>query len=738
MNKKYQKPAEHTLSSTITGHIEIKPRFFETYRTDIFLIIGLIFAGVFAAHSFLQAGHPVMGDVWPHLARTKMFYEMLVAGEWPMWSYKLYYGYPFMQFYGPLYFAISACVTIFFGGDCLLATKVLLFTLHAISGVAVYLFVARFSKNKYAGFIGGLAYLFTFWHLFHVLYMGRYPVALLYVLIPLAFWLEIRFLDKPGIRRAILSATALSMVLLTHPIYGLFTFLFAAVLALPHVARLFKTPGFWKIAVTFACSGFATSGFFIVPFFLEGLHFKAPPEETMNLVGVNLMALLTWSKSITPLGSWQMGSYLGLSVWGLALLGVVNIIKRKEWTKVTIIAGLCITAFLIFGFQIPWYRDNFFKMVGGFIPKRFLVFFIVFLAFLSGEGFLFILTYVKKARYAVLIAVACILADLAPTSFQKVFPNAYDVIGGRQEIYSAIEAQQGTDKICADLDKLGNEDYPYGRVIRYPGMQMLYTRNPSPFGFFGQFAPPSSRYVYPWMKLVSEDLAATDSTGISQRSRDILWLLGLNYLIMYPPTTTTPQGQQLWLKQGLTWYPYGIRNPRVPAISAVVPFVKKALVSDTLMPYSTTSIHANIATDYELFLKKITIDTSRAALAQIPTRGISSPVFSGSIGSALIGKPTLTFHHTRVEGSVSVNNPCFVRLPVSCAPNQRITINKKVSSYYETGDHFIAVRAEKGLNTITISSHVSNLRKAFNVVSIGLLALLAVLWWKCPEKKDVD
>src|SRR5581483_9552848 len=95
------------------------------YRADdsrrvLFGFLGL--ATVIAARGYLTPGQVFMGDAETHMLRSWMYAEQLRHLQTPVWSNAWYGGFPLLANYGPLYFIVTAILTIVLG-DIHLATK---------------------------------------------------------------------------------------------------------------------------------------------------------------------------------------------------------------------------------------------------------------------------------------------------------------------------------------------------------------------------------------------------------------------------------------------------------------------------------------------------------------------------------------------------------------------------------------------------------------------------------------
>lgn len=685
----------------------------------IFIIL-ILLLGIIAAHSLLKEGHPIMGDIWPHLARTKLVYQILKEFKIPYWSFFLYCGYPDLQFYGPLYYYIAGIFTLIFG-NLLFATKLLLFILHILSGIIMYKLIDRILKNKFAAFIGATSYLFTFWHLLHILYMGRYPVALIYLLTPLMFWRGMIFWQEKTFKNAILLGLTMTANVLIHPMYAFISIILLILMSIPYIKSMNKATLikiFIVILVFITCSAF-----FTIPFLLEGNKYKNQAED-ISLIGVSPLVLISWSKEPAK-PHWHMGSYLGISILLLAFLGIIELIKKGEFFNSPIIFPFIFLLYFVFGSKLPLY-DTLIR-IHQLIPKRFLVFFIMFISILSAKGFLFLKNRFKKELELLIISVFLILLDLVPTTFQNTYLPPQAVLGGREKIYKLLEE----GKTTVDIENPVNQIFTYGRTIRYPAMQFLYSNNPTPLGFYWQFAPKNSRYIYPWINLLACDLIDTTNKNISLNTQKILALLNIKYIITSPPIIYDEKGQpNIFLKEDLIWNLEGLQTNYFPVICGKNGRDIYLIASNTLKPWKRNKLvtvgNFFIAEDWQELLDSTNINFDEGTATCLWARGITE-VKKLNDEKPLIKVLNYKVNHLIVEMELEVSSDCFVRLPWSYYPIIKVKTNDKSLELIESAEHLIIIKLNKGTHKIKIVPTLSKLRIITGIISFISFLIIIIL-----------
>lgn len=670
---------------------------------DKILLSILIALSAFAAHSLLRSGHPRLGDAWAHLARTQIIFDAIKQFTIPYWDFKIYYGFPFLKFYSPAYYYIAAIFTLLTGGNLIFGTKLLLFISHILSAVTMFIFVRKFLKNGGAAFVAGLACAFSFWHLYQILAMSRYPVALIYVFAPLCFWAVINYNEKQTIKRALIMGGFWGIALLIHPQYGIFSIFFSLVFFVPYLKTLKLAPMLWGI-VSMLC----LSGFSILPFFLEGQKYLNL-FSTEKYVSVSLIALLEWSKNVNRYGNWLMGEYLGLSIVILAIIGLMKTMKDSIGLKLPLLVGLLCCLLFIFGLDLPGF-ESFYRLVG-MMPKRFLLFFIMILSVFAGNGYLYIIKRYKNPAIFLLMVSIIILADLAPTALQsRCYPPKSFVMKNRDLVYANVTRGY----VLADLGEADSSMFDFGRLLYYPGMQSIYSKNPSPYGYYYQFASKPLLYSYPWLNMLAQEQKIESPDSISSLNDKIAELLNLKYVV----------------------YEDKERGAGLGTFENISPII----ISGKLLPWPDSRISLVgqycYADDYKQLLDSMFIDTKLATASKLWARGIKELIVEGfEMSRPIVSQFDL--HQNTAQITIETRSPCFARIPLSYYPDIKIYINGvRCPKMYESADHFMIVQLDKGVSKIDVIPTRSTIEIVSLYLSgICLVAVSVVLYRERKSRK---
>lgn len=683
----------------------MKAPFKNLTRLDWIFISALILLSALAAHSLLQGGHPRIGDCWAHLARTAVVVDALKSFQIPYWDFRIYYGYPFLKFYAPLYYYVAAIFT-YITGNLVFGTKLFLFVAHILSALAMFFFVRKYLDDNRAAFVAGLTYTFTFWHLFHIIAMARYPAALIYMIVPLCFLAAVHYIEFQTIRRAIGLGIMFGLALLIHPQYGAFTIFFSSLLALPHLKALKARPALWILL-----AGVAVSGFSIIPFVVESGRYLNP-FSSENYYNVSLFAILERAKYINRFNNWYLGEYIGISIVALAIAGIVGIIKTSLQKHISLMVGLSFCLLFAFGLAIP--NFEWFYRLFGMIPKRFLVFLVAFLSIFAAIGYLYLASLSRRPWLIFAIASAIILIDLLPTSFQtRWYPPIDVVMKKRDKIYATIQPGY----YLADLGRADTSMFENARLM-YPGMQSLYSQNPSPFGYYFQFAPKTTYYSYAWLNIVANSVGMETGDSVKALDDKIAQLLNIRYVALEVSQPRSETDTTSELKTVVTGT-IGNLNPLI--------------ISQSIRPWPASPIITRgqycFAGDYQGLLDSTYLDIDLSIARNLWVRNSKAQ----TIRYFMPSRPAVRQYNlgiNQAEMVVETGSECFARIPFSYYPDIKIYVNgERITDVYESADHFIVVRLTEGLNIINIVPSRSWVEILSTLMSIvGAIVVVTRFW----------
>ncbi len=703
-------------------------------------VLLLVAGALISSLAFVWRGHPTSVDFWPHLVRQSIVYNSLRAGTSPFWSFDFYCGFPHLRFYPPLFALLAGTFSLILGGSHVPALKLLLVVLHLMSGLAMFLYLRYRAHSAWAAAIGTLIYLLVPWRILHLAVLANYPQSLIYLLLPLVFYAFDRIRNSGGLRSAVLVGLCLGLMVASHLLYSLFTLVFLAIALLfrpdpsPSPPSVRRSLGLLALG---CASALLVSAFFAVPFLAE-FPARIYPHADQVLPGPDLLVLVNpWSRP----GGYQ-GAYLGLSTILVALASAVGAVlaRDRRARSLWVVVGLGLSVLLVFGTRLLGPIGN--RLLFGLPGARFLLFVVFFFGILSAEGVGIIERAARIPAWARvgLLATLVILVgiDCLPHAIgtRNHFSSDRRFVTGKDEIYAAFRQ----DRPARVLELPGHEDRvdDYQRLDGPPAINFLYGQLPSPFGPpYGQFAPRSMLYVYPWLNSVAVELGDGSDLSLSPAAHRALALSGVSHVITMP-TRVEVEGKVLArVKGGINWYTSPVRKQDEPPHILGTTGYPLLLSSTRLLPLEATgNVKARsimVVSDWRRMLDTLELDTEARSLNVIPVRTGTDEISRGPAGLVVIDQEV---RQDRVNVRFQARGECFVRLAVSYYPELRLLLDGRQADFGETADHFIWFCCPEGRHTVSVSAPLGILRQV--CAGISLLSILVCAGLLVFRRREAD
>lgn len=360
-------------------------------RTRTLVILG----GLVAVRFYFASGHLTwVADAAYHTMYAWIAGEGLSQGLVLSWTPLVSAGTPFLQFYGFVFFYLAGLVYLLVE-QIDVALKIALGGAHILSGLTIYLFVREATRSRKAGLISAAVYVLTFWHTQQILIMGRYPVSLVYALLPVPFYAFTLAKRRENWGKvAFAGGATLALLILTHPGYGFWATAFYVLHAgiCWTVERCRRTRILRSGAVSI-CVALLLSSVLTLPMLIErgqtrlrtGLSLSDLPDPTLS-------QLLLWTNYQIRIGGsdftadhWY-GGYVGLSAVLLCLAGIgVGLYRgsrKPTATQRAAVAGMILSLVLMFGYRWPIIADL--PPVRALNAGRYELFLVFFIAVLAG------------------------------------------------------------------------------------------------------------------------------------------------------------------------------------------------------------------------------------------------------------------------------------------------------------------------------------------------------------------
>ena len=654
------------------------------------------------------------GDASHHAMHTWIASEGILNGVFPVWTPLVSVGTYFVQYYGSVFAYGSGILASIFGLDW--GVKLLLGFAHTVSGFACYLYVRTLTGSRSAGYVAGIVYALSVWHMQLVLVMGRYSAGIVFALLPLPFYYLERLRRGDNHRwAAVAGGLAIGLLTLTHPGYGFWTLCFLAV----YVGVLLlgprtqpRLPGL-ETAVMLIL-GLGISAYLVLPMWLEkewtGLSFgfsmasQGKPSVSHLLVWSNYRTRLTGK----PPGDHWYGAYVGLSVLGLVAASGIRRLTRFRYRPSMDLAwiGLGLSLVLTFAYS---HTILDFEVVQAMGAARYLVFTAFFAAVLSGCSIKVLRAYWWRRSFVYTAIVTVILIDLGSTTFVQHFHFLPGVEASvmHPELYEAITGpgQRMAQGQYQD-ERILHGSKPINSYLSVAG------RAPSPFGLFEEHPRADRGFVRPLLSRANSVLGYDRSSIQSSLDSDVgeLFLAGLRLL----------NTRHFIHARGSTPVAHLDLDPVMPV-----------LVAGSLTPYNASPLTPVDAFDV---IRRMGIDSGGDQCKTLLVSGTKSVDLGTTPGVDLIShdleidRATITFRTTAES---------FCRLSYGYYPHLDVRHNGEPASYFPTAEGFIALRLPAGEHTVTIAGRQTPLRKTIFWIDV-LLVAAAVYWARQKRTNETE
>ncbi|MFT5374450.1 MAG: hypothetical protein ACI906_001269 [Candidatus Latescibacterota bacterium] len=699
---------------------------------------------------FARGQMPWGGDAGEHIAYCLVASRSFAMGEWPIWTNSFAGGSPYLQFYGFLFFYCVGLVDQIIG-DIHTSLKVVMGSAHVLSGLALYGLARLQRLERPAALLAALAYVLCVWHVQQVLFMGRFPLALFYALLPLPFLFfersRLRYRQLPSILCGGLSLAGLAF---THPGYAYWATFFYGIYAAVR-------SGVWKgrrhlqwalNALAIAVLGLILGAYLTLPMYLEreftglwdGISLASVPDPgwqhllVWSNFRIRLLALPT-----AELYHWY-GGYMGLSLVALAFLAIagwakLRLVRARACAFIPVLLLLLLSLVLVMAYRNSWVQAL--PMVTALSAGRYLLFVTFFLALAAGWGGQYFCA-VKRSRYGVILLILAV--DLGTTTFQHPYLP-------RSEI-PVVYPKELTDEIAGTVHADGR--LPAYRIFattaktpHFVTVSWLFAQTSIPtFQSLYTEAPRAQEWmVQPWARFVNEIIDSSCDANELKKHRDYSLLFdgarmqNVRHVIGICDGETPDKGRAL-----LFGWP---NNTPVLASSSIAPFPAKELellkssgeLADMVAEYfPEREGEAEMATVFPALW------TIRATGVH-PTQNSCETIYlrdPNAVAQTLDGEPqaTVSVHEVwneRVRLQLRVNAACFVRLAYAYYPFIEVNVDGRMVEAWQTAGGSIAIKLEAGEHVIELIPRLSSWRRGLLLLD-GIL-LLGGGWWCFRDRR---
>jgi hypothetical protein len=342
-------------------------------KKKINLFILLLIISILPLVSLLRPGDYESGDFNIHIYRIMSFYDSLKEGIlMPSWAAELNatYGNPLFIFnYSLPYYFIS--LFHFLGSSFIVSMKIYLGIVYFLSGVFMYLWMNKFTKNNLAAFTSAIFYLFNPYHLIDIHFRATLGESTVFALAPLVLLFITLYFEKRKFYLLLLVSLSTSLLTFGHPLLAIavlgiiimFTFV---------LAKLNKNIKLLINTIIFLIIGTLGSIYLWVPFILYAPYMFPNPSPELNFNPYYQLFFSPWRYGFLFQGPYgELALFIGYTQIAITIISVIILFKQKINTKIKIFYSFWIALFFFIIFLIhPLSRNlwNYFPIFWMFIP----------------------------------------------------------------------------------------------------------------------------------------------------------------------------------------------------------------------------------------------------------------------------------------------------------------------------------------------------------------------------------
>lgn len=349
-----------------------------------------------------------------HIVRLFLLDQGLKQGYlYPRWVDGLGFGfgYPLYNFYPPLIYYVAELFHLV-GFSLIWSVKLTFILGFYLGAFGIYLLVKKFT-NRLAGFLSATLYTYFFYHAVLIYVRGALAEFISLAILPFVFLTLHNLLGKPSLKRSIIFAATLALLILTHPLIALPSLIFIGFFCLFYFLRVQKKKEFVKYVFLGSLISLSLSAFFWLPSMAERKYTLTDKILTGELASYNLHYIYPQQFIYSPWG--YGGSGVGLSDGMTFQLGKIHLtlaflslvlccfylIKNKK-INYTIYYFLLTTFLLLFSiFMTTKYSSFIWDKIKYLwylqFPWRFLTFVAIFISIAGGYSVYFLFRLIGRS-----------------------------------------------------------------------------------------------------------------------------------------------------------------------------------------------------------------------------------------------------------------------------------------------------------------------------------------------------
>jgi hypothetical protein len=378
---------------------------FPKRKVNFFILVVIL--ALLPLLSLLRPGDYESGDFNIHIYRIMSFYDSLKEGIFmPSWAAELNatYGNPLFIFnYSLPYYFIS--LFHFIGFSFITSMKLYLAITYVLSGIFMYLWFNKLSKNNLAAFASSIFYLYNPYHLIDVHFRATLGECTVFAIAPLVLLCITLYFQKKKLYLLFFTSLVTLLLILGHPLLAIvilgIVFIYSVCLA--KIRNDYKS--FAKITVSLII-GSLGSIYLWVPFILYSPYMYPNPSPQLNFNPYYELFFSPWRYGFLFQGpQGELALMIGYSQL-LIVLGGVYLFFKSQKKPLKIYLSVWLLIFFLFLFILsPLSRFfwNYFPIFWMLIPTGRLLLAVALCTSVIGGYVVLSLSDTKKQKLFILI-----------------------------------------------------------------------------------------------------------------------------------------------------------------------------------------------------------------------------------------------------------------------------------------------------------------------------------------------
>lgn len=312
----------------------------------------LLFVSFLPIISIFRAGTYESGDFNIHIYRIISFYNSLSAGIiMPSWAGDLNatYGNPLFIFnYNLPYYLIS--LFHFLGLGFIISTKLYLAFVMYFSGIGMYLWINKLTKNSLAAFTAAIFYIFSPYHLIDVHFRATLGESTIFLILPLLFYMITSYFQtKQYIWLAYISVLSATLFL-AHPLLAAVS-CGIAFLYISFSYLINKNKFIFFTTTVFLGLGIIGSMYMWLPFLLFSSILYPNPDPNLYFYPFKYLFYSPWKFGLLFQGPHgELQQIIGYTQLFIILISFIGLFKNKIHPKIKLFYYFWLVILLIIVF----------------------------------------------------------------------------------------------------------------------------------------------------------------------------------------------------------------------------------------------------------------------------------------------------------------------------------------------------------------------------------------------------